>query len=102
MSIHRASRLGVSPFVQVNSILDFASAEAGRMTATFQPTQIGTFVEDLASAFRSAIEAAGLEYSIKSALPDHLVVWVDRDKVEKMVYNLLGGYMCRLWGAGLY
>lgn len=72
------------------------------MTATFQPTQIGPFVEDLASAFRSAIEAAGLEYGMKSALPDNLIVWVDRDKVEKMIYNLLGGYLSRLLGSRLY
>lgn len=60
------------------------------MSATFQPTEIGPFVQDLASAFRSAAEAAGLEYTIYCSLPDHFVVWVDQDKIEKIVYNLLG------------
>ena len=60
------------------------------MSATFQPTEIGPFVQDLASAFRSAVEAAGLEYTTYCALPDHFVVWVDQEKIEKIVYNLLG------------
>jgi signal transduction histidine kinase len=71
--------------------MDFATAEAGRMTARFTPTSIGSFTADLASAFRSAAELAGLQYEVDCAtrIPVGLLVWVDRDKYEKVVYNLL-------------
>jgi CheY-like chemotaxis protein len=75
----------------VNTIMDFATAEAGRMTARFMPTLIGSFTTDLASAFRSASELAGLRYDVDCAtrVPAGLLVWVDRDKYEKIIYNLL-------------
>jgi signal transduction histidine kinase len=74
----------------VNDILAFASAEAGRMTLTFSPTDIGPFTANLASAFQSSAELAGLRYEVDvTHLPSGLVVWVDRDKYEKIVYNLL-------------
>jgi signal transduction histidine kinase len=74
----------------VNNIMDFATAEAGRMTSVFSPTPLGPFTADLASAFRSAAELAGLKYDVDvSPLPPGHVVWVDRDKYEKIVYNLL-------------
>jgi signal transduction histidine kinase len=75
----------------VNTVLDFSIAEAGRMTARFVPTALGPFTADLASAFRSAAELAGLQYTVDCAtrVPTGLLVWVDRDKYEKVVYNLL-------------
>jgi signal transduction histidine kinase len=70
--------------------MEFATAQAGRLSATFRPTHLGSFTADLASIFRSAAEHAGLEYNVDtSRVPSGLVVWVDRDKYEKIVYNLL-------------
>jgi signal transduction histidine kinase len=75
----------------VNTILEFAAGEAGRMTAQFAPTALGPFTADLASAFRSAAELAGLQYDVDctTGVPTGLLVWVDRDKYEKVMYNLL-------------
>jgi signal transduction histidine kinase len=74
----------------VTTIMDFASAEAGRMTSTFRPTYLGQFTANLASAFQSGAQLAGLGYKVDtSPLPFGLVVWVDQDKYEKIVYNLL-------------
>jgi signal transduction histidine kinase len=68
----------------VNSIMEFATVEARRMSAAFYPTLIGRFVEDLASTFRSAVELAGLEYTVQIDLPEGTIVWIDRDKVPWM------------------
>jgi signal transduction histidine kinase len=74
----------------INTILDFAAAEAGGMTSRFRPTYLGQFTANLASAFQSGVELAGLQFSIDiSQLPSGLVVWVDQDKYEKIIYNLL-------------
>jgi signal transduction histidine kinase len=74
----------------VNTIMDFATAEAGRTTSTFVPTLLASFTADLASAFRSAAALGGLAYSVDvNEVPSGLMVYVDRDKYEKVVYNLL-------------
>src|SRR6185503_20194021 len=44
----------------VNTLLDFSRIEAGRVEAVFRPTDLAALTGDLASAFRSAIERAGM------------------------------------------
>ena len=44
----------------VNTLLDFSRIEAGRVQARFEPTDLAALTADLASAFRSATERAGL------------------------------------------
>jgi len=72
----------------VNTLLDFSRIEAGRVNATFQPTDLAALTTDLASAFRSAIERAGLQL-IVDCPPLPVAVNVDREMWEKIVLNLL-------------
>ncbi len=72
----------------VNSVLDFSRIEAGRIEAVFQPTDISSVTADLASAFRSAMERAGIRYEINCE-PIEEKVFIDRDMWEKIVFNLL-------------
>jgi signal transduction histidine kinase len=72
----------------VNSLLDFSRIEAGRIQASYEPTDLATLTAELASVFRSAIEKAGLSLTIDCpALPEP--VCVDREMWEKIVLNLL-------------
>jgi len=72
----------------VNTLLDFSRIEAGRMQAEYQPTNLAVFTADLAAVFRSAIEQAGMRYSVNCPpLPE--AVYVDRQMWEKIVLNLL-------------
>ncbi len=72
----------------VNSLLDFSRMEAGRIEASFQPTDLASLTRDIASVFRAAIEAAGLRFVVRcAALPEP--VFVDREMWEKVVLNLL-------------
>ncbi|HZI78775.1 MAG TPA: ATP-binding protein [Vicinamibacterales bacterium] len=72
----------------VNTLLDFSRIEAGRIDASFAPTDLAAFTTDLASAFRSAAEQGGLALVVDCApLPEP--VYVDRDMWEKIVLNLL-------------
>ena len=72
----------------VNTLLDFSRIEAGRVTARFEPTDLAALTANLASAFRSAIERAGLQL-IVDCPPLPQPVYVDREMWEKIVLNLL-------------
>jgi PAS domain S-box-containing protein len=72
----------------VNTLLDFSRIESGRVTAHFQPTDLCTFTEDVSSVFRSAIEKAGLSFSIQCD-PISELAYVDREMWEKVILNLL-------------
>ncbi|MGD0297460.1 MAG: ATP-binding protein [Bryobacteraceae bacterium] len=72
----------------VNTLLDFSRIEADRVQAVYQPTNLATLTEDLASIFRSAIEKAGLLLKVDCPdLPEE--IYVDRGMWEKIVLNLL-------------
>jgi signal transduction histidine kinase len=72
----------------VNSLLDFSRIEAGRVEAVFQPTDISGLTSELASAFRSAMDRAGLQFEVQCN-PVSEPVYLDRDMWEKIVLNLL-------------
>ena len=72
----------------VNSLLDFSRIEAGRMQATYEPTDLAALTRDLASTFRSAMEKAGLSLVVDCVQPDE-PIYVDREMWEKIVLNLL-------------
>jgi signal transduction histidine kinase len=72
----------------VNSLLDFSRIEAGRVQASYEPTDLAGLTRDLASTFRSAIERAGLELRV-DADPVGEPVYLDREMWEKIVLNLI-------------
>ena len=72
----------------VNTLLDFSRIEAGRLQARYEPTDLATLTNDLASVFRSACEKANLRLTVDCPpLPEP--VFVDREMWEKIVLNLL-------------
>jgi PAS domain S-box-containing protein len=72
----------------VNTLLDFSRVEADRVEASFEPTDLSALTTDLASAFRSAIERAGLRFDVVCA-PLSQPAYVDRAMWEKIVLNLV-------------
>ena len=72
----------------VNTLLDFSRIEAGRVQASYQPTDLAALTEDLASSFRSVVEKAGLRLAVQCP-PLAQPVYVDRDMWEKIVLNLI-------------
>ncbi|HTR06076.1 MAG TPA: ATP-binding protein [Paraburkholderia sp.] len=77
---HRLLRL-------VNSLLDFARIEAGRIDVCFEPSDIARLTQDAVSNFRSAVERAGLALRVHCSMDEP--VFVDRQMWEKIVLNLL-------------
>ena len=83
-----AQHNGLRLLKMVNTLLDFARIEAGRVTALYEPTDLGAYTAELASVFRSAIERAALRL-IVDCPPLPRPVYVDREMWEKVVLNLL-------------
>ncbi|MCC6830935.1 MAG: response regulator, partial [Thermoleophilia bacterium] len=72
----------------VNTLLEFARIEAGRVEARFEPMDLAEFTGDIASAFRSGAQAMGLRMTVDCPpLPEP--VYVDPEMWEKIVSNLL-------------
>jgi signal transduction histidine kinase len=72
----------------VNALLDFSRIEAGRIQASYEPTDLATLTGELASNFRSAVEKAGMELRVDCP-PLTEPIYVDRDMWEKVVLNLV-------------
>jgi PAS domain S-box-containing protein len=72
----------------VNSLLDIARIEAGRMQPVLEPLDLAVETAQVASVFRSAFERAGLRFEVACAPPAG-PVWANRDMWEKIVLNLL-------------
>jgi signal transduction histidine kinase len=72
----------------VNTLLDFSRQEAGRLEASYAPTDVSALSADLASSFRSAVERAGLTLTVDCP-PLSQPVYLDQDLWEKVVLNLV-------------
>jgi len=72
----------------VNTLLDFSRIEAGRVQAVYEPTDLSGLTAEIASVFRSAMENAGLQFTVECP-PVGEPVYVDREMWEKVVSNLL-------------
>lgn len=72
----------------VNTLLDFSKIEAGKLEATFQHADVEQLTKDLASSFRSAIEAAGIKYDVTVQKLNRIPM-LDVEMWEKIVLNLI-------------
>ena len=72
----------------VNSLLEFSRLEAGRAQACYEPVDLAALTRDVASAFQSAVEQAGLGFAIDCPpLPEP--IFVDPGMWETIVLNLV-------------
>lgn len=72
----------------VNTLLDFSRIEAGRVHASYEPTDIASYTTNLASMFRSAFDRAGIVLNI-DCTPPSAPAYIDREMWEKVIMNLL-------------
>jgi len=71
-----------------NALLDFSRIEAGRIDASYEPVDLSLVTADLASTFRSAVEAGGLRLVVDTpGLAED--AYIDREMWEKIVLNLI-------------
>ena len=73
----------------VNALMDFSRLEAGRVEGRFVPTDLGSFVSNLAALFRPAVERMRIRFSIQIQPHDKLV-YIDPILFETAISNLIG------------
>jgi PAS domain S-box-containing protein len=72
----------------VNTLLDLARIEAGRLRGDYVPTDLTALTADVASLFRSLIQKAGMKFDLQLEELGQ-PVYVDRVMWEKIVLNLI-------------
>ncbi|HEX7334068.1 MAG TPA: ATP-binding protein [Pyrinomonadaceae bacterium] len=83
-----AHRNGLRLQKLVNTLLDFSRIEAGRIQASYEPTDLSSLTAELASNFRSACDRAGIDLVV-ACPPLSEPIYVDPDMWEKIVLNLI-------------
>jgi signal transduction histidine kinase/DNA-binding response OmpR family regulator/Tfp pilus assembly protein PilF len=72
----------------VNQLLDLSKLEFGKMRLHIQHDNIRDFLVTLTASFESLAESRKINFSTKIDI-NSSVVWFDKDKLEKIVNNLL-------------
>ncbi|MBD2169173.1 response regulator [Calothrix membranacea FACHB-236] len=75
----------------VNQLLDLQRLDAGRMQPSFRPCDLVDFVNQIVESFRPYCEKKGLQ--LVSELGACSQVYLDIEKFDKVVYNLLSNAM---------
>ena len=72
----------------VNQILDFRKIQKNKMKLRIEQIDIVPFVRHIMDNFESLAEEHRIDFVFESEIPS-LKLWVDADKLEKIVFNLL-------------
>ena len=72
----------------VNQILDFRKIQNRKMKMLVEETELISFLKKITDSFRLIADEKQIDYSFHSEA-EELFVWIDQDKVEKIVFNLL-------------
>jgi adenylate cyclase len=75
----------------VNQLLDLQRLDAGRMQPSFRPCDLVDFVSQIAESFRPYCEKKAL--NLVTQLDECPKVYIDMEKFDKVVYNLLSNAM---------
>jgi signal transduction histidine kinase/DNA-binding response OmpR family regulator/streptogramin lyase len=72
----------------INQLLDLSKIEAGKMTLQARPENIVALLNRIVQSFESQAKLKGIELKFQSER-DEIIVYLDRDKIENIFYNLL-------------
>jgi signal transduction histidine kinase/ligand-binding sensor domain-containing protein/DNA-binding response OmpR family regulator len=72
----------------VNQLLDFRKLEANELKLHLTDGNLVSFIKDISETFMDMSESKGIRFSFSSSL-DHLYTSFDREKLERILFNLL-------------
>lgn len=72
----------------VSQLLDFNKLEHDKLSLNVEITEITKLINEISDVFIFGADQKDIKLSVAACNP-HTLVWVDRDKLEKIMYNLL-------------
>lgn len=72
----------------VNQLLDFRKLENESLKLHVNPVKINVFLADIKSTFDSLADKNEITFSVENEF-EGLTVWMDEDKIDKVLFNLL-------------
>lgn len=72
----------------INQLMDFRKTDLGKATLNANEYDAVTFLQDIVGNFRILAEEKNINLQINCQF-DHLNVWFDAEKLDKVLYNLL-------------
>ena len=72
----------------VNQILDFRKIQHNKMSLLVEETEIVSFTRQIMDGFHLLAQEKGIDFQLRTSL-GNLYLWVDKDKFEKVLFNLL-------------
>ncbi|MEL6850514.1 MAG: two-component regulator propeller domain-containing protein [Bacteroidota bacterium] len=84
-----AFRSGRRLLFLVNQFLSFRTAESGKLQLEAAEGNMVDFVYEIFLSFSKPAQQRRMRYQF-SAEPEEILVWYDRDKMDLLIYNLLG------------
>lgn len=73
----------------VSELMAFSSLEAGKLSGSFRPVPLSTFVADTSELFRPTIERAKLQFLVDCEKQESRVVYADLGMIETVITNCL-------------
>lgn len=87
--IERVSRNGEELLRLVEQILDLSRLESGKLIITEKPVELNALIRKFQDPFEQLGESKSVAFSITNNHVDELMLSLDQDKFEKILYNLL-------------
>lgn len=72
----------------IDQLLDFRKIESNKMTLCFTPVDLNSFLAEVKSCFDKLAEERHIRYTFDAEVAE-APAWVDADKIEKILMNLL-------------
>jgi signal transduction histidine kinase/ligand-binding sensor domain-containing protein/DNA-binding response OmpR family regulator len=71
----------------VHQLLEFRKAEAGQLQAHYSHLNVSALITDRANLFNALVEQKELDFACH--IEPGINMWMDKDKLEKIIFNLL-------------
>ncbi len=73
----------------INDLLNLVRLDSGTLILHKEKVPLRTFIRGIAQSVSPMAQQGHLEFTTRIAIEDNVTAWLDRDKFEKIVYNLL-------------
>jgi two-component system sensor histidine kinase EvgS len=81
---------GKSLLTLINDILDLSKVEAGKLTITNEPTNLGALCDEIGNVFLMKIKSKNIDLFIDIDADTPLSILIDKSRLRQILFNLIG------------